>query len=441
MTKPAAKAGGVRRIFSNLRALLAGKAGAGLLSLIYLVATARSLGKFDYGLLITVHGYVTLVGGVVAFSGFHGIVRYGTDALASRDHGRFLRLVRFMTVVELGCGGLAILVAMLLAPLVGPALEWNSQTIDFAILYSFAVLANVRATPHGILQLAGRFDLLGYHQLISPLVRITGVGIALLTGGGLYAFLTAWLVAAIAEGASLWIMGGLVLRRMGLSAPWLGSFKGTRTENAGLLPFIATTNADITLGELAPRAAPIIVGWILGPAEAGLLSLAQRASVIIQQPSLLLGQASFSVMADLASEGHVAALKASVRKSFALVTAASVPVVLLLLTFADEVLALLGGASFEDGATLLVLIAAARATTAGAPLLASGITALGRPSLTIAVNLARSLGLLPLLPLFLMIGGLNGAGWHMIVQSLLYTIGLGLILVRLQPASPTAAKP
>ncbi|MBK5265476.1 MAG: lipopolysaccharide biosynthesis protein, partial [Alphaproteobacteria bacterium] len=68
---------GVRQIFGNLFALLSGKAAAGVISLGYLVIAARMLGVTEYGVLNLIHGYVTLVGGIIAFSGWHGLVRYG----------------------------------------------------------------------------------------------------------------------------------------------------------------------------------------------------------------------------------------------------------------------------------------------------------------------------------------------------------------------------
>ena len=131
------------------------------MSLGYLVIAARTLGADDYGVLILVHAYVTLLGGVVAFSGWHGLVRYGSAALEAGEHGRLLRIVRFMTLVEIGFGLLAMLIAAALVPLVGPHMDWPPNAMRFAAPYSLAILATVRSTPQGILQIAGRFNLIG----------------------------------------------------------------------------------------------------------------------------------------------------------------------------------------------------------------------------------------------------------------------------------------
>lgn len=425
MTLPSAQpVAGVRRVFGNLALLLSGKAGAGVISLAYLAIVARTLGAGDFGVLVLLHAYVTLVGGIVAFSGWHGLVRFGTIALESGDHERLLKVGRLLTLVEVAFGIAAILVTIALAPVVGPRLDWPDGVTRFAAIYSLAALANVRSTPLGLLQLAGRFDLIAAHHLISPAVRLIGSVMVWWLGGGLIGFLVVWLAAAVAEWAGMWALGLWVLIRMRLAAPLFGPVRGAVAENEGLLPFIATTNVDITLRELAPRVIPLVVGWMLGPAAAGLFSLAQRASTILEQPALLLGQASYAVIAKLVVAGDPARLSSVVLKSSAAALALSVPVVVLLAFFGTALLGLLGGDSFKGGAALLLILALARAIAISAPPFNSALIAMGFPSRTITVNLIANLLLLPLLPLFLWRLGLNGAGWHALLQAAIGTIAV-----------------
>jgi O-antigen/teichoic acid export membrane protein len=418
------KASGVKRVFGNLGLLLSGKAGAGLISLVYLVIVARTLGAGDYGVLILIHAYVTLVGGIVAFSGWHGLVRFGTIALEAGDHERLLKVGRFLTLVEGAFGVAAILVAIALVPIVGPHMDWPPDAMRFATLYSLATLANVRSTPLGLLQLTGRFDLIAMHQLVMPLVRLVGSVVVWWLGGGLIGFLAIWLAAAIAEWASMWGLGLWVLHRMRLDARMLGTVRGTVAENDGLLPFIATTNIDITLRELAPRLVPLAIGWMLTPAAAGLFSLAQRASTVLEQPALLLGQASYAVMAKLLAAGDRARFSRVVWQSAGTAFLLSIPVLLLLAFFSTALLGLIGGKSFSGGATLLILLACARAIAITAPPFSSALIAMGLPSRSITVTLLANLLLLPLLPLFLLRFGVDGAGWHAILLSAIVAMSL-----------------
>jgi O-antigen/teichoic acid export membrane protein len=202
----------LRRVFENLGILLGGRAAAGVLSIGYLVIAARVLGPERYGVMVLVHALAMAVGGIVAFPGWHGLVRYGVDALESGAHDRLARLLRFAGSIELLGGVLAIVAAAVLATLLGQRLGWDAEAQRWAIPYSLAVLASVRATPGGLLQIVRRFDLLAAHNLVTPAIRLVGSILAATLGWGLSGFLAVWLIAALAEGGTLWCGSGGRLR-------------------------------------------------------------------------------------------------------------------------------------------------------------------------------------------------------------------------------------
>jgi O-antigen/teichoic acid export membrane protein len=418
-----APASGLRQVIANLAHLLGGKAVAGIVSVAYLVIATHTLGARDYGVLILVNAYAVFIGSAVAFSGYHGVVRYGALALEAGDVAGMARIVRFMALVELGCGVAALIVTLALVPLVGPRLGWSPEVMRLALPYSLAVFASVRATPQGLLQIARRFDLIGLHQAISPLVRLAGAVIAWATGAGLSGFIAAWLLAALVEGAAMWALGLIgwnrLMREQRLIGPWRGVLRehGGLGKQGGFGRFILLTNFDITVRELAPNLAPLTVGWMLGPAAAGVFGLAQRASALLQQPAILLSQASYAVLADQAAKHKFAPLRHTVWRSAALAGAIAVPIVLALAAFGDRLLLLLGGHSFTGGRTLLTVIALGRlAALASAPM-AAGLTALGYPQRSMTVTLVTNLALFPLLPALLWLLGLDGAGWHALFQN------------------------
>jgi len=403
-----------------------------------MVIATRALGPTDYGVLVLVHTFAMTVGGIVEFPGWHAIVRYGAQALAEDDHPRMLRLLRFAGMVESTGGIASILAAAILAPLLGPMLGWSPTAIAFALPYSFAVLASIRATPAGYLQLLGRFDLLGLHNLVSPAVRLVGAALAAWLGLGLKAFLIAWLIAALAEWAAMWALGIVAMRRTLRDPVLLGSVRGAIAENPGLWRFMLAANADVTLTELAARIAPLFVGWILGPAAAGLYAVAQRATVVIQQPAQIMGQAAYAELARLvANGGSGAALRNALLRCAGVALAAATPVLLILALFGRDVAMAMGGRAFAGATGLILLLAIARTAWLVAPPASSALTALGRPALSVAANLTINLGLLPLLPLMMLGFGLAGAGWHAILQGAGASLLLMLMVVR-QTRHPAA---
>ncbi|USU08082.1 oligosaccharide flippase family protein [Sphingomonadaceae bacterium OTU29MARTA1] len=432
--RPSPKAG-VRLVLANLGHLLGGKVAAGAISLVYLVLVTHRLGAADYGVLVLVNAYAVLIGSVLAFSGFHGVVRYGGIALEGGDAAGFARIVRFMAVVELGCGVVAILVAAVLAPLIGPKLGWSADTIRIATVYSLAVIATVRATPQGLLQIAGRFDLIGLHQAVSPLIRLIGALGVWIAGGGLIGFLTVWLVAAVAEGLAMWGFGLVAWRRLAQGERLRGPWRGAARQTDGFTRFILITNFDITVRELAPNLAPLTVGWLLGPAAAGLLALTQRATALLAQPTVLLSQASYAVLAGQVARGELAALRHTVWRSAAIALAVAVPIMLVLALLGDRLLIAFGGSSFGGGTMLLILVAAARTAGLASAPLAAGLTALGLPQRSMAVGLVTSLALYPLLPALLWLDGTDGAGWHALLQNVV-AIGALAVMFHVDARAP-----
>jgi O-antigen/teichoic acid export membrane protein len=429
--------GAVARIYRNLARLLGGKAGAGLVSLAYLALAARALGPGDYGVLVLVHAYAMTVGGIVEFPGWHAIVRYGSQAETTGDKPRLARLIAFAGLVEAAGGASAVAVAAVLAPLLGPRLGWSPTAIAFALPYSFAVLASIRSTPAGYLQLVGRFDLLAAHSLVAPCVRLAGAAAAILAHAGLKGFLVAWLAAALIEWAAMWALGLYAARGRLSRRDFAGGMRGVLRENPGLWRFMLAANADVTVTELAARAPPLVVGWVLGAEAAGLFAVAQRITSVLAQPALILGQAAYVELSRMvAAQARHDQLFTAVRRAVAFAWLAAAPIWIAVALFGRQIAAAVAGPRFAAAAGVMLWLATARALQLAAPPLSAALTALGRPGRSMLANLASGLGLLLALPPMLGWLGLNGAGAHALLQAVAV---VGLLTFSLT-AHPGAAR-
>lgn len=437
-------AGAVRRILGNLGFLLSGRAVAGVLSLVYMMIAARALGPSDYGVLVLVHAYVVAVGAILGFPAWHAVVRYGAGPLAGANATQLIRLLRFTAAVELAAGAVSIVIAAALAPWLGARLGWSAEMQALAVPYSFALLAGVRTTPAGFLQLVRRFDLLAAHSAVAPMVRLLGAALAALGGWGLKAFLVAWLAAALAEWASLWIIGGVIARRHLQGQSLLGAPSNLGREIPGVWRFMLVANADATFGDLAARIAPLMVGWVLGPAAAGLFAIAQRATVVLAQPAQVLGQAAYSELAKLVAAGEPPRLlRRALARCGALALLSAAPVLITLAFLSREIVTVLGGQAFADASAVMIWLALARTTALMAPPCSAALIAMGRPGLTMIANAGVSACLLPLLPPLVIRFGLVGAGAQALLQAVVTTALLALFVWRASPGSrrPTELSP
>ncbi|NQE64745.1 lipopolysaccharide biosynthesis protein [Caulobacter sp. RHG1] len=430
--------GALRGIFGNTLRLLSGKAGAGVVSLVYIALAARALGPTDYGILVLVHTYVLAVGGIIEFPGWHAVVRYGAQALLAGDEQRLARLLKFAAVLELACGVVAVVVAALLAPWIGAKLGWSPRAIALSLPYSLAVLASVRATAAGYLQVTGRFDLLGAHSLVPAVARLIGAVAVWAGGWGLVGFLWAWLAAAVLEWAVMWIMALATAPRSLRVLTLQTGLRGVRAENPGLLRFMLGANADVTFADLAARLTPLAIGWLGGPAIAGLFAIAQRATTVIAQPAQSLGQAAFAELAKLAARGQTAQVISTIARVSAVTMLVAVPVCALFGLFGNDLARLIGGDGFAAAGGLMLWLAIARTLLLCAPPLSAALTALGRPSLSAGMNLAASLGLVVMLLVALPAWGEAAIGPCIVAQAVL-TMSLLALALALQ--APSAAAP
>jgi O-antigen/teichoic acid export membrane protein len=247
---------------------------------------------------------------------------------------------------------------------------------------------------------------------------------------GLDGFIIVWLLSSLAEGAAMWLLAWPTWRKIMQGERLIGPWRGLARDIQGFGRFILTTNFDITLRELAPNLAPLTIGWMLGPAAAGLFTLAQKTTALLQQPAILIGQASYAVLAEQVARRRFDLLRATVWRSAALVLAIGLLFVLALAVVGDPLMRLLGGHSFAGGTVIITLLAGARAAALVSAPLTAGLTALGRPQRSLAVTLFTNLLLYPLLPLLILWLGFDGAGWHAIGQSLIATVMLALFFLR-----------
>jgi O-antigen/teichoic acid export membrane protein len=426
---PDSAKGVVTRVYANLGKLLGGKAAAGVISLGYITLAARTLGPADYGVLVLVHAYALTVGGIIEFPGWHAVVRYG--AHAQNDRARLGRIVMFAGALELAAAALAILVCAATAPFLGARLGWSPQALQLAVPYSLAVLATMRATPAGYLQLIGRFDLLGAHSAIGPMVRLVGAVIAVLIHADLKGFMIVWLIAAIAEGGSMWLLGLYGAKGRLSRGDLRGGLGAAQRENPGLMRFMLGANADVTLTELAGRVTPLAIGWLLGPAAAGLYAIAQRATVVLAQPAITLGQAAYAELARLAASGADGrTIRHALGRAILVAACAAVPVGVLIIVFNRQLAVLIGGQAFAGAGAVMVWLAVARAIQLAAPPISAALTALGRPGLSVRANIAGSLGLLVVLPPLCAWMGLVGAGVQALIQALVVVGLLTIFLLR-----------
>jgi O-antigen/teichoic acid export membrane protein len=157
--------------------------------------------------------------------------------------------------------------------------------------------------------------------------------------------------------------------------------------------------------------------------------------MIIAQPAQMLGNTAYAELARLVSAGDGGRpLRRALVKVTVLALLASLPVVAIVALVPGVVVRLLAGDAFQGAATLMVWLMVGRAILMVVPPCRSALSALGRPGVSLSVNLVASLVFLSALPVLLQLFGLVGAGIQAVLQALAVSVALAVLTARISRA-------
>lgn len=415
-------AGVLRRALRNTGMLLSGKVGSAVMQLATLALAARGLGLAEFGLLSMLLAQVQLLTGLAAFQSNQATVRYGVRHIETGNAAAFQALAKAGTLLDLGAALLAMLAAMVLAPIVGAHLNWDARVVLAAQLIAPYSFANAISTPRGMLRVFGRFDLITKQMLITPALGLAGVFVAFVLDAPLEAYLAVWLAAGLAGGAVGGWLGWREAGKRGLLVGMNGSMRGLSRDNPGIWLFSVITNLNSSVTLIPGHLSIFLVGALLSPAEAGLFKVAREIGAALSRPVLLLNQTVYPDVARFVVAREWARLKRLFVRAGMLAVAVNGAATLLILLVGKWLILSLFGPAYLAGLPVLIMIS--MATTISVSVFATEPTmhALGRPTQPLVIAIIANLAFLALLLWRVPLDGLVGAGWAYLAAGVITTV-------------------
>lgn len=293
-----------RRLFKNAGMLLGGNAGASVLAVASTALTARALGPESFGILVLITTYTLVVDRLVNFQSWQAVIKYGADALRGSDDGAFVGLIRFGFLLDGGTALLGAVVACTAAWYFGHWRGWDGQTVVLASVYGVTILFHVSGTPVAILRLFNRFKLLSLQTVVAAIIRISGVTVAFVVGGGLPAFLLAWALADVIGRLILVVLSLRVLRSEGHPIHISDLPRSCTSRFPGLWSFVLTTNLNSSVRLVSREVDIFFVGALLSPAAVGLLKVAKQVSRVLSRLSDPLYQSIYPELSMMLASGQ-----------------------------------------------------------------------------------------------------------------------------------------
>jgi len=430
---PPASAGAIfRRVLANAGKLLGGRAVNAVLSLAYTAVAARALGVRGLGLLVMIHAFAQLLGDVVKFQSWQTVLQYGAEPLAQRRIGELQRVVRFTLLLDLVSGVVGVAVGVVAALAFGSRLGWGTEQGPLAAAYALSVMFITAAAPLGILRLLDRFDVLAGQAAVISLVRLAGCALGYWMHAGLSVFLAVWALGTVAGFLLLAVAAWRAMERQGLlhGFRWLGP---VRIETPGVWRFAWATNLNATLGVAFTHLVTLMVGGLLGPADAALWRIGRQVADAIAKPVRLLIPALYPELVRLRAEQR----EQTMWRLTGRITLAASAVGLVLLAVSSfagaPLLRLVMGAGFAAAAGIMTWQVAAAVVNLISLPLEPMVISLGYAGATVRVRVVVAAAYAATLPFLVRSYGLEAAGAALVASSVAIGLGMLWLLLRRRP--------
>jgi O-antigen/teichoic acid export membrane protein len=427
---PQASAGEIfRRILANAGKLLGGRAVNAVLSLAYTAVAARALGVKGLGVLVMIHAFAQLLGDVVKFQSWQTVLQYGAEPLAQRRIEELQRVVRFTLMLDLISGLAGVLAGVVGALAFGGQLGWGAEQGPLAATYALSVMFITAASPLGILRLLDRFDVLAGQAAVISVVRLIGCAAGYVLHADLAFFLLVWALGTIAGFFLLALAAWRELGRNGLLAGfrWLGP---VRIETPGVWRFAWATNLNATLGVAFTHLVTLMVGGLLGPADAALWRIGRQVADAIAKPVRLLIPALYPELVRLRAERR----EKTMWRLTGRITLVASAVGLLLLAVSGfagaPLLRLVMGAGFAAAAGVMTWQVAAAVVNLVSLPLEPMVISLGQAGATVRVRVVVAVAYAVTLPFLVRRYGVEAAGAALVASSVAIALGMLWLLLR-----------
>jgi O-antigen/teichoic acid export membrane protein len=285
---------------------------------------------------------------------------------------------------------------------------WSADLQWQALLFTFVMLLSVRSTAVGILRLHDRFKAGAAADAVTPIARMVGAAIVLLSGPTIAGFLLAWAAAEIATAIACWVFAARTAGSV-VSLKAVPRFRHVLRTNPGLGGFATSTNLSYTLEAVTKQFSTVIVGLFVGAAAAGHYRLAFQLGQGFAKISDVISRAVYSELTRVRFGDGLDSLAKLFRQSMRFSMIAGIVIVLILFLIGKPALLLVAGAEFAPAYPLLLLLGTAAALDFGGVNFEPALLATGRAAMILKIRLLIACLLVALLLTLLPTHGAAGA--------------------------------
>lgn len=421
-----------QNLIKNATTLLSGNMIAAVLGLLILAFVSRILGPSEFGNLVLITTFVSMVGTFVTFQSWQTVINYGANAIEKKDSTRFKQIIKFCTIIDFLTAIVGMIVAISLILFFGNLFSINAEILNLTILFSVTLLFNVSGTPTGILRLFGEFRLTAIQNIVSMLIKLIGIlFVFFIAGANFFLIIIVWMVSSIIGNLILLFIGWNELKKHGYMAIFSESLSHINLQNPGIWSFIVSTNLTSSVRLGSKEMDILIIGGVLGSEAVGVYKIAKQLAGIPGMISDPLYYAIYPDLAKLWARRDFSTFKQLMFRSAIFAGCGGIAFLFLYYLFGEIIIQLLFGSAYLDAfpVSCLYMIGIIIAIF-GFPL-QPAMLAMGKPKLSLITLLISTILYLLFLSILIYPYGLIGVGLSIIFFYSIWSIIMMLLEIRI----------
>lgn len=331
-----------RRIVHNVSFLTLGRIATALCSFAYIAFAVRALGLGQFGLLILIHSLGIMASTFSRMQSWQTLIRFGNDPYARRDLDLLRQILGFCIRLDLLSAVVAVSIGVISVTLYSHIAHWTPWVTSLA--YGYALISPFMYTgwSNGVLRLTDRFHLVPISDTVTAVFRTAGTALGLVLHLHLGFFVLIWAGAVLLDyGLFLFFALTTLRQKIGLRLRWRDVLTQWRWQVPGMWAFTRSTSINQTLGAVSGHISTLVVGSLLGSAEAAVFRICRQIADGIVTPAQMLSPVLYPELVKMRDRQDWRGLKRLTWKIFAMLCGVSVALLLVSAFFGGRIFALM----------------------------------------------------------------------------------------------------
>jgi len=396
-----------------------GKGAMSLSGLVTLGVLTRHLGPERFGVIALYRTVLTIVDQYASFNTWQAIIKHGAEQLAADKPDELKRIIKLAFLIDVTTSCLGCLVVVGIAFVVPSRFGWSPQEALLCAVYAITLVSKVSGTSDGIYRICDAYRVQAIVGSIGSAVMTLAVIAAVVLGAGFVGCVLALIFGEVAGNLAVTISSFWVAKRAGYGGWMRARVAGIRRDHPGLIRFLVSTNAQVTLKTSQGELDMVVVGAALGKSDAGLYRVVKQLGTIPGRIFMSFEQVLFTELARFAAARDYRSFRRLLRRMTLIASALSFGIWIVAALGAPLLVDAVAGTSFAAAANPFRWYMFAMVLQMAAAPVMRAMVALGRPGTLLLFDGATLVVLIVSMIVGALTYGLVGVAIAVIVHKLL----------------------